>query len=202
MTYGVGLVFDPETEARIRAVWGQLARQGFTTPLARPGCLPHVSLILSETLRVDDLARDLEGLGDAARRLEVRFSTVGVFTEPELVLFYGMTPTDSLLRVHADVERIYRRRSSVITARTQSGVWVPHCTLATRVDASQLPDAITAAATLALPWVATQVWLAMVRFDPGRVELLRVFPWQGSPVRRRMSPVRRADGGFSGLTDA
>ena len=98
MTYGVGLVFDPETEAHIRAVWGRLASQGFTTPLARPGCLPHVSLILSETLRVDDLARDLEGLGDAPRPLEVRFSDVGVFNEPELVLFYGMTPTDGLLR--------------------------------------------------------------------------------------------------------
>ena len=56
MAYGVGLVFDPETDMYIREVWGRLASQGFTTPLARPGCLPHVSLILSETVRVDDLA--------------------------------------------------------------------------------------------------------------------------------------------------
>jgi hypothetical protein len=64
MAYGVGLVFDPETALYIREVWGRMASQGFTTPLARPGCLPHVSLILSETVRVDDLAHDLEGLGD------------------------------------------------------------------------------------------------------------------------------------------
>ena len=202
MAYGVGLVFDPQTEAYIRAIWGRLASQGFTTPLARPGCLPHVSLILSERLRVDDLAHDLEGLGHSARRLEVRFSTVGVFTEPELVLFYGLTPTHRLLRVHADVERTYRRWSSAITARTQSGVWVPHCTLATQVDASRLSDAIAAAAALALPWVATQVRLAIVQFDQVRVELLRVFPWQGSPARRRMSRVRPVGGGLSGPTEA
>jgi 2'-5' RNA ligase len=202
MTYVIGLVFDLQTEAHIRTVWGRLASQGLTTPLARPGCLPHVSLILSETLHVDDLARDLEGLGHSPRRLEVRVSHVGVFTEPELVLFYGLTPTDQLLRVHADVARIYRRWSSAITARTQPGVWVPHCTLATRVDASRLSDAIAAAATLTLPWVATQVRLAMVQFDQVGVELLRIFPWQGSPVRRRRSPVRRADDGLSGLTDA
>jgi hypothetical protein len=91
-----------------------------------------------------------------------------VFTEPELVLFYGLTPTDRLLRVHADVERIYRRWSSAITitTRTQSGVWVPHCTLATRVDASRLSDVIAAAATLTLPWVVTQVRLAVVQFGP------------------------------------
>jgi 2'-5' RNA ligase len=202
MAYGVGLVFDAHTEAHIRAVWGRLASQGLTTPLARPGCLPHVSLILSETLWVEDLARDLEGLGDFPRRLDVRFSHVGVFTEPELVLFYGVTPTARLLRAHADVARIYRRWSSAITARTEPGVWLPHCTLATRVDAGRLSDAIAAAATLALPWVATQVRLAIVQFDPGRVDLLRVFPWQGSPARRRRSPVRRGGDGFSGLTEA
>src|SRR5262245_47907899 len=98
MAYGIGLVFDHQVEAQIRAVWHKLAHQGFATPLHRPGCLPHVSLILSETLRVDDLARDLEGLGHSSRRLEVRFSHVGVFTEPEIVLFYGLTPTDRLLR--------------------------------------------------------------------------------------------------------
>jgi 2'-5' RNA ligase len=202
MAYGIDLVFDPHTEAHIKEVWGQLASQGFATPLARPGCLPHVSLILSETLHVDDLARDLEGLRHSPRRLEVRVSHVGVFTEPELVLFYGLTPTDQLLRVHADVARIYRRWSSAITARTQPGVWVPHCTLATRVDASRLSAAIAAAATLTLPWVATQVRLAMVQFDQVGVELLRIFPWQGSPVRRRRSPVRRAGDGLSGLTEA
>jgi hypothetical protein len=36
MAYGVGLVFDPETDMYIREVWGRLASQGFTTPLARP----------------------------------------------------------------------------------------------------------------------------------------------------------------------
>jgi hypothetical protein len=202
MAYGIGLVFDPRAEAHIREVWGRLASQGFTTPLARPGCLPHVSLILSETLQVDDLARDLEGLGHSPRRLEVLVSHVGVFTEPETVLFYGLTPTDRLLRVHADVARIYHRWSSAITARTQPGVWVPHCTLATQVDASRLSDAIAAAATPTLPWVATQVRLAIVQLDQGRVELLRVFPWQGLPIRRHRSPVRRAGDGLSGLADA
>jgi 2'-5' RNA ligase len=202
VAYGIGLVFDPQTEARIRAVWCKLASQGFTTPLGRPGCLPHVSLVLSETLHVDDLARDIEGLEYSPHRLEVRVSHVGVFTEPEIVLFYGMTPTARLLRLHADVERIYRRWSSGIMARSRSGVWMPHCTLAGRVEAGRMSEAIAAAATLPLPWVANEVRLAIVQFDPVRVELLKDFPWRGSPVRRRTSPVRRAGGGLSGVPDA
>jgi 2'-5' RNA ligase len=181
MAYGIGLIFDHHTEARIREVWGKLARQGLVTPLARPGCLPHVSLILSETLRVDDLTCDLERLAATLYQQEVRFSCVGVFTEPEIVLFYGLTPTNGLLRLHTDVARIYRRWSSTIISRSESGVWVPHCTLAGRVDADRLADAIAAAATLPLPWVATPVGLAIVRFDPARVELLYVIPGWGAP---------------------
>jgi 2'-5' RNA ligase len=178
MAYGIGLVFDRQAEAQIREVWHKLASRGFATPLDRPGCLPHVSLILSETLRVYDLARDLDGLGHSSRRLELRFSHVGVFTEPEVVLFYGLTPTDRLLRFHADVERSYRRWSSAIITRSQSGMWVPHCTLAVRVDASRVSEAIAAAAALTLPWVVNAVGLAIVQFDQLHVELLKVFPWQ------------------------
>jgi 2'-5' RNA ligase len=179
MAYGIGLAFDQNTEVHIRGVWRKLASLGFATPLGRPGCIPHVSLILSEALHVDDLARDIEGLQRSFCQLQVRFSNVGVFTEPEILLFYGITPTDMLLRLHADVERIYRRWSSAIIARSQSGVWVPHCTLAGRVEASRLSEAIAAAATLTLPWVANQVRLAIVKFDQLRVEMLRVFPLQG-----------------------
>jgi 2'-5' RNA ligase superfamily len=178
MTYGIGLVFDDQTEAHIREVWHILARQGFATPLGRLGCVPHVSLILSETLRVDDLARDIEGLGPSLCQLEVRFSYVGVFTEPETVLFYGLTPTDRLLCLHAEVERTYRRWGSAITARTQSGEWVPHCTLAGRVDTNRVSEAIAAATTLALPWKASEAGLAIVQFDQLRVELLQVFSCQ------------------------
>ena len=93
MPYGIGLIFDPLTEARIREVWGRLARQGFATPLTRPGCLPHVSLVLSEALCVEGLAGDLAAWGQDGTPLEVQIATVGVFTTPELVLFYPYNAT-------------------------------------------------------------------------------------------------------------
>ena len=54
MAYGIGLIFDQHTEAHIREGWDKLASQGFAMPLGRPGCLPHVSLILGiDTSRLD-----------------------------------------------------------------------------------------------------------------------------------------------------
>ena len=185
MTYGVGLVFDSETESHIRGVWANLAQLGCATPLTRPGCLPHMSLILSETLCVDELAHDLDGIGHGARPPAVQISAVGTFTEPELVLFYGFTPTIRLLRLHAAVERIYRRCSSTMMTRTQSGVWVPHCTLATQLGVHHVSAAIATAATLPLPWATLPVGLAIVEFDQTHVELLHTVPWQSSPAFQR-----------------
>jgi 2'-5' RNA ligase len=175
MAYGLGLVFDPHTEARIREVWDRLTRHGFRTPLVRPGCLPHVSLLLAETLQVDDVARDLERCGACFRGLDVRLSHVGVFPAPDRVLFYGLTPTDRLLRLHADLRGRSCRWRAALTAGTHAGVWVPHCTLAMRVDATRLSDAIAIATTLSLPWVVPQMRLALVQFDRERVNLLRLF---------------------------
>jgi len=76
--------------------------------------------------------------------------------------------------VHAEVEQIYRRWGSALLARTQSGVWVPHCTLAMRLDIGRLSVAIAAAATWPLPWVATPVRLAVVQFDHRCVETLHI----------------------------
>jgi hypothetical protein len=48
--------------------------------------------------------------------------------------------------------------------------------LAGRMEASRLSEAIAAAATPTLPWVANEVRLAIVQFDQVHVELLKVFP--------------------------
>jgi len=176
MAYGLGLVFDPHTEARIREVWDRLTQDGFRTPLVRPGCLPHVSLLLAETLQVDAVVRDLERCGACPHGLEVHLSHIGVFPTPDRVLFYGLTPTDRLLRLHADLIRRSCRWRAALTAGTHAGVWVPHCTIAVRVDGTRLSDAIATATTLPLPWVVPQMRLALVQFDRERVDLLRVFP--------------------------
>jgi 2'-5' RNA ligase len=192
MAYGIGLIFDQRTESHIREVWDRLAGQGLATPLRRAGCLPHVSLILSERLQVDALVRDLEALRPDVPRVELCLSHVGVFTEPEIVLFYGVAPTEPLLRLRADVERIYRRWGAAILPHMHSGLWVPHCTLAERVAAGRLSDAIAAAATLGLPWAAAEVRLAVVRFDRVCVERLHLCPGAEDPGCSGLSPARRA----------
>jgi hypothetical protein len=174
MAYGVGLIFDQQTDATIREVWQTLHDRGIVTPLVVPGSLPHISLILSEALRVDEA---LERIAETARtlpRLEIRFSTVGVFTHPDLVLFYGITPTAELIRFHAALKQAYRQCTAALITASQPGVWVPHCSLTGRLDSSQVQDGIMVAAETPLPFVTQHIELAVVEFDRSGVKMLKV----------------------------
>jgi hypothetical protein len=179
MAYGVGFIFDQQTDARIRDVWHRLHDRGFVTPLALHGSLPHISLVLSEELCVDEAIGEIEEAVRTQPRLEIRFSTVGVFTRPEPVLFYGITPTEVLMRWHANLERVYRRHCPAVMAASQPGVWVPHCSLTGRVEGSRLQDGFTVAAETPLPFAANHLRLAMVQFDRSGVEMLKVIPMDG-----------------------
>lgn len=178
MAYGIGLAFDPQTEVTIQAVWHRLAELGFVTPLTLPRCPPHVTLISSETVSLNEVTGELEKLVCSYEQVAVEFSSVGIFTQPAAVLFYGITPTACLLRLHAEVEMIYRGYSSASHALYQSGRWVPHCTLAGQVDPSQLAQAMLEVATIPLPFAAHQVSLAIAEFDASGVEIHSLFPFR------------------------
>ena len=174
MAYGVGLIFDRQTDASIRGVWQKLHDRGMVTPLCLPGSLPHISLILSETLRVDEALERIEETARALPRLEIRFSTLGVFTHPDLVLFYGITPTAELIGFHAALKQAYLQCTTALIPASQPGAWVPHCSLTGRLDSSQVQAGIMVAAGTPLPFVTQYIELAVVEFDRSGVKTLKV----------------------------
>jgi 2'-5' RNA ligase len=128
---------------------------------------PHLSLSVFSGGRPEELASSLAPL---AGSLELRFSAVGVFPGPGAVLFVAPVVTPALLDVHRRATELVVSAGGEPWGHYRPGRWVPHATLAQRVDD------LTGALRTVLEWSLP---------PPGRVaEALVVRVPSGQPVGR------------------
>jgi 2'-5' RNA ligase len=139
MVHSIELVFDRDTEAAIRRIWGDLAAAGI--PSQAPASRPHVTLVVADRIAPDVDAR----LRPLAQRLSLT-CTIGaslLFGRSNAVLARLVVPTAELLTVHAEAHRIC---SPYVTPgpmpNSLPGQWTAHVTLARRVGGAQLGRAL------------------------------------------------------------
>ncbi|MEM7028490.1 MAG: 2'-5' RNA ligase family protein [Chloroflexota bacterium] len=175
MAYGVGLRFDETTEKQVIDVWRQLSALGVTTALSRDGYFPHVSMILSETLQVDAFINEISQALKAVAKIQLHFSSVSLFAQPDIVLYYGITPTTALLGLHTLSYEVYYKHATKLNQLYLPEAWVPHCGLAIRIDEEKLKASIDIARTIRLPYSAQSVEYVIVEHDGQRAEVLQSF---------------------------
>jgi hypothetical protein len=139
MVHSIELVFDRDTEATIRRIWGDLAAAGI--PSQAPASRPHVTMAVAERIApdVDALLRPV------AQQLPLG-CVVGasvLFGRSTAVMARLIVPTAELLALHAEVHRICGPYLSPgPMPNSLPGQWTAHVTLARRVGGTQLGRAL------------------------------------------------------------
>ena len=146
----IDIVFDPETEAIVRAEWNALEAHGLSSLAAYKDASnrPHISIIEGIA---DDAANRLHNL-PALLPLTVTLGPPLLFgSGPRRVLARSVVPTAGLLQLRATVLRL------LDTA--DDGTWLPHVTLARRIQVRSVEAAleligadITGSATAMRQW--------------------------------------------------
>jgi hypothetical protein len=140
VVHSVELVFDADTDARIRGAWDDLGAVGVRSQAAvkSPSNRPHVTLVVAQQMTddVDDvLVPVLSRLPLACRIGAPLLFGSGPFTLVRLVV-----PSDELLALHAEVHRVCLPfMSPAPLQHAEPGDWTAHVTLARRMDAAELP---------------------------------------------------------------
>jgi len=139
MVHSIELVFDRDTEAAIRRIWGDLAAAGI--PSQAPASRPHMTLVAAERI-----APDVEApLRPVAQRLPLRCAVGAslLFGRSNAVLARLIVPTAELLALHAEVHRLcgpYLAPGPM--PNSLPGQWTAHVPLARRVGGAQLGRAL------------------------------------------------------------
>lgn len=139
MVHSIELVFDRDTEAAVRQIWGELTDAGIGSHA--PAGRPHVTLAVAESIAtdVDELLRPVS----ARLPLSALIGAPVLFGRTSAVFARLLVPSGELLALHAEVHRLCRPHlAPAPMANSLPGQWTPHVTLARRVGGAQLGRAL------------------------------------------------------------
>jgi hypothetical protein len=169
MVQSIELLLDPDSEAAIRASWEALADvdlPSLATQRAETN-RPHVTLAVTDA----GFEAAEEGLRAVFRGWELSDVGVdGIVGSPVLfgghrgrwVLARQIVPSRPLLTMHSAVHRALGLQApdAVIVEQTAPDAWTPHVSLARRVPAARIPEALALidAEPLRCRFVGARLW--------------------------------------------
>ncbi|MDZ7884497.1 MAG: 2'-5' RNA ligase family protein [Mycobacterium sp.] len=148
MVHSVELTCDAATDAAVRHLWDELEVNGVRSQASHrsPSNRPHVTLTVAAGLAgAADTA-----LAEVADRLPLtcRIGAPMLFGRGPYTLALLVIPSAGLLDLHAQVNRIcLPHMESGPLRHTRPGQWTPHVTLARRLGADLLEQALAVAGT-------------------------------------------------------
>lgn len=151
MPFAVELYFDATTDTTVRQIWKAMADAGISASMLQADFRPHVSLGVCHQLDAEGLIHALSPFVTTLAPFPLSLSSIGIFPTSEGVIFLGVTVTQQLLDMHAAFYQIFEKYASNRLEYYQTGVWVPHCTLAFDLSLDRLADAVTVCGQTALP---------------------------------------------------
>ncbi|WP_375399898.1 2'-5' RNA ligase family protein [uncultured Amnibacterium sp.] len=155
MVQSIELLLDPESEATVRATWDLLAAAGLPSLADHRGVSnrPHLTLLAAES--------GLEGSMSQLRELLEQVDLPAVLGAPLLfgghrgrwVLTRQVVPSRALLALHAAVHQVVEAATGAsrdthsvdphsVDPHSEPDAWTPHVSLARRMPADRLPQAL------------------------------------------------------------
>ena len=129
MFQGVVSLLDPDTDRDVRAIWDRLERD-FGLKAVQTAMAPHFSWHVAEKYPYADLKRMLTPLTKKITPFAVKTSGLGLFFNPEPVLFIQIIVNQFLLDLHEQIFTLIEPLCTGSIAYYHPGLWTPHITLA------------------------------------------------------------------------
>ncbi len=168
MPYGVMLYFDNQTEKTIIKVWQILAERNLSSHGLDAGIRPHITLAIYEELDCRPCENELVKITTKTSSLPIQFTHLGIFTNPEPVVFAAPLVTKELLAFHNNLQANLASEGKKPWELYKPGKWVPHCTLSLDFEKENLAEIIRCCQAMLFPMDVRAVQLGVVKFKPVR----------------------------------
>ncbi len=140
MAYAVNLLFNASLADNVCEHWMRLADTGVSRSMLDLGYPPHVTLAVYDMLRADVAIAALDRIFENVDQMAVTLTGVTTFGGGSGVVYAALAPSPDLMRLQAITAAAI---DEVCRPHYQTGIWTPHCTLATGVNDTDLDRAKT-----------------------------------------------------------
>lgn len=167
-TYAIVLYFDDTTNKIIGNIIERAASLSGNNYMLDINIPPHVTLGCFFSDEQVDLHERVESFVKSVTPFEVTFHSIGAF-EP-YVLFASPVKDERLTQLNALLhESLLNRYEPAENANYLPNRWMPHCSLAVRLDAEQFAKAKAIESEIDLPFTARVTKIALAKCNPYNV---------------------------------
>lgn len=139
-SYALVAYFNNEIEDKILKTWEALDELEITTyGTENPGRRPHITFADYDSLLLEGYFRNFELFFSNSEPIPVIMSVIGSFIGSKTVFI--MDPANERLRsVHLEYHNEFRNYPVAMDSKYIPNVWIPHCTIASRLNGKALLD--------------------------------------------------------------
>lgn len=140
--YSVELMVDKKWEQRVYELWQGLSEFGISPNLDKiKGIKPHITLaVYREIVDLPAYLTKFEAFFTRRSALDLTVDSLGVFPDSK-TLYLAPAVTTELLEFHRQFHVSFSEYADSALSYYLPNRWQPHCTLATKLDSRQLPEA-------------------------------------------------------------
>lgn len=143
MDYAVALYFDEKSQAQLLNMMEDLCRAGVNRYLLDVGIRPHITLAYWKDQNGIDVTDGIKRFAQEVKGTNVLFSSIGIFPGEPKVVYLSPVKNDGLIKLH---NGLYQELNGKIENYSQNytpDYWVPHCTLATKLNEAEVLRSVT-----------------------------------------------------------
>lgn len=142
MAKALEIFLDPVARDAVQDLWARLDAAGLASlaTVSHRRHRPHITLINAQVIAVTPA---LLKVSKTLLNCELHMDVLGVFPGRESTLFLGLRTTRPLLDAHAAVHEAITEERAQSWQHYRPGCWVPHCSLALRLDGAAVGRAFS-----------------------------------------------------------
>lgn len=136
--YAVVGYLDNETENKFKNIWGLLSDKGLTHyGVETKGKRPHITIADYDSLDKEEFIRLFDNYYKDKEKINLSLTILGTFINTG-TLFIAPTLSKQLITFHANHHNNFRSFNMNENSFYLPGRWVPHCTIASRLDETKM----------------------------------------------------------------